>query len=80
MGHSNAGDPEFASLRQMKISIERKVGLALRDPNNHNGGEGPSNGPNRPSCSGMRRSPREQRPNAVLVEVIEVLTLVCRVA
>lgn len=55
-GTFNAGNPEFQAITD-ENTFRAQVGLTARDPNNHNGGEGPSNGQSPPSCSGMGPQP-----------------------
>lgn len=55
-GTFNAGDPEFQAITD-ENTFRAQVGLAARDPSNHNGGEGPSNGQAVPSCTGMGPQP-----------------------
>jgi len=55
-GTFNAGNPEFQAITD-ENTYRGQVGLTARDPNNHNGGEGSSNGQTIPSCSGMGPQP-----------------------
>jgi hypothetical protein len=55
-GTFNAGDPEFQAETDENL-YRAQVGLSLRDPNNHNGGEGASNGQVVPTCTGMPPQP-----------------------
>lgn len=55
-GTFNAGNPEFQAITD-ENTFRAQVGLTARDPNNSNGGEGPSNGQSPPSCSGMGPQP-----------------------
>ena len=55
-GTFNAGDPELQAETD-ENTFRAQVGLTARDPNNHNGGEGASNGQAVPSCSGMGPQP-----------------------
>jgi hypothetical protein len=59
-GTFNAGDPEFQAETDENL-YRAQVGLALRNPNDHDGGEGASNGQTVPGCSGMQ-SPPGQTP------------------
>lgn len=55
-GTFNAANPEFQAETD-ENTYRAQVGLTARDPNNHDGGEGPSNGETIPSCSGMGPQP-----------------------
>lgn len=55
-GTFNAANPEFQAITD-ENSYRAQVGLTARNPNNHNGGEGPSNGQAPPLCSGMGPQP-----------------------
>jgi hypothetical protein len=51
-GSFNSADPEFQAITD-ENSYRAQVGLPLRDPNNHNGGQGPGDGRQVPTCTGM---------------------------
>lgn len=51
-GSFDAANPEFQAITD-ENSFRAQVGIALRDPTNHDGGEGPGNGQTVPSCAGM---------------------------
>ena len=51
-GSFDAADPEFQAITD-ENSYRAQVGLPLRDPNNHNGGQGPGDGLQVPTCTGM---------------------------
>ena len=55
-GTFNAANPEFQAETD-ENTYRAQVGLAARDPNNHDGGEGSSNGQTVPSCSGLGPQP-----------------------
>ncbi|WP_146256095.1 hypothetical protein [Aestuariivirga litoralis] len=51
-GTFNAADPEFQAISD-ENTYRAQVGLPLRDPTNHNGGQGPGDGRQVPTCTGM---------------------------
>lgn len=51
-GSFNAADPEFQAITD-ENSYRAQVGLPTRDPTNHNGGQGPGDGLQVPTCTGM---------------------------
>ena len=61
-GTFNAANPEFQAETDENL-YRAQVGLTLRDPNNHNGGEGASNGETVPSCSGLPPQPPGGTPS-----------------
>ncbi len=52
IGDFNSADPEFQAITD-ENTFRAQVGLAARDPTNHNGGQGAGNGQQVPSCTGM---------------------------
>jgi hypothetical protein len=51
-GTFNAADPEFQAITD-ENTYRAQVGLPLRDPTNHNGGQGAGDGLQVPTCTGM---------------------------
>lgn len=51
-GTFNAADPEFQAISD-ENAYRAQVGLPARDPANHNGGQGPGDGRQVPTCTGM---------------------------